>query len=286
MYTAQIENAGGEVLTLTGNETNWQIISITGLNPPNAQINVTNIAGLDGAKFNSSKLNTRNIVIMLKLNGNVEENRQLLYQYFRTKETCTFYFKNENRDVSISGYVETVECELFSSGEILQASIICPYPYFKAIAEIIADISNELAAFTFPFSINIGEPIPFSLYISNRVTNVENNSESETGIIIQIDVLDSINSIQIKNTDSGETMTLNYSFQENDRVIINTNKGQKSIQLIREGETINIFSAMAQGSVFFQLKVGTNHFGYLIDSGANDEDVFITFNYSNVYRGV
>ena len=183
MYKAEIENAGGEVLTLTGNEPSWQILSITGLNPPNAQVNVTNIAGLDGAKFNSSKLNTRNIVIMLKLNGNVEANRQLLYRYFRTKEACKFYFKNENRDVFIAGYVETVECDLFSNGEILQASIICPYPYFKSMAEIIADISNEVAGFVFPFSINIGEPIPFSMYISNKVTNVQNNSESETGII-------------------------------------------------------------------------------------------------------
>ena len=93
MYIAKIENSNGSILELTGNEENFQIVSITGLHPPEAQINVTTIAGLDGARFNSAKLNTRNLVITLRLNNNPEDNRHLLYKYFRTKEACTFYPK-------------------------------------------------------------------------------------------------------------------------------------------------------------------------------------------------
>lgn len=286
MFIAQIENSGGESLTLTQDESNFQVINITGLNPPSAQINTTPIAGLDGAKFNSSKLNTRNIVITVKINGDVETNRQELYRFCRTKEQCIFYYQNNNRNVSIQGYVETVEVPLFTNDERMQISIICPYPYFKAMQEIIVDISNEIGAFTFPFSINIGDPIPFSIYVANRVVNVPNNSESETGVMIEINFSDSVSEIEIKNTDTGDSMILDYSFIANDRVLINTNKGQKSITLIRNGTSINIFSAMQKGSVFFQLKVGANHFGYLADDGANDEDVFITFTYSNIYRGV
>ena len=286
MYTAQIENSGGETLVLTQDEANYQVISITGLNPPPAIINTTSIAGMDGAKFNSSKLNTRNIVIMLKINGDVETNRQLLYQFFRTKENCTFYFSNEHRNVSIKGYVETVEVNLFQNGETMQISMICPYPYFKDLAQIIIDISNEAAGFEFPFAINIGDPIPFSTYISNKITNVQNTSESETGVMIEIDVHDAVSKIQIKNTDTGDSMTLNYSFLADDKVLINTNKGQKNISLIREGTQTNIFSAMAQGSVFFQLQVGSNYFGYLVDNGTNDDAVTIYFKFSNIYRGV
>lgn len=286
MYTAQIENAFGESLVLTGNEKNWQVISITGLNPANAQVNLMDIAGLDGAKFNSSKLTTREIVIMLKINGNVEENRHTLYQYFRTKEFCKFYFKNGSRDVYIPGYVETVECELFSNGEIMQVSILCPYPYFRALAQSVVDVSNEVAGFKFPFSINVGEPIPFSVYVENRIVDVVNNSESETGCLIEIDVLDTIRRIEIRNTDTGESMILNYGFHENDRVLIDTNKGQKSIHLLRNGVTTNIFPAMQKGSVFFQLQVGSNHFGYLVDGGTAEKNVLITFTFSKIYRGV
>jgi len=286
MYTARIENSSGQMLTLTQNESEFQVVSIKGLNPPPAQINTTSIAGLDGAKFNSSKLDTRNVVLTIKINGNVEENRLLLYQMFRTKESCVFYYSNNSLDVSIDGYIETVECDLFSNNEMMQISIVCPYPYFKNIDEIIADISNEVGSFTFPFSINIGDPIPFSVYTSNRITEVINNSESQTGIIIEIYILNSVNKIQIKNTNSGDSLILQYNFLTGDKITINTNKGSKSIRLLRDGANINIFSALQQGSVFLQLAVGVNPFGYLVDNGENDNDVSIKFNYSTIYRGV
>lgn len=286
MYTAKIQNSEGQILSLSQSEPQFQIISITGLNPPPAQINTTDIAGLDGAKFNSSKLNTRNIVITLKINGDVEHNRLLLYRMFPTKEQCIFFYSNNSRNVSIEGYVETVECNLFSNSEVMQISIICPYPYFKSIDEIITDISNEIAKFVFPFSINVGNPIPFSLYIANRQVDVINDSETEAGTIIEIDIFSSVNKIEIKNIDTGNSIILVYSFEEGDKVVINTNKGQKRVQLVRNGTTSNLFSALQQGSVFFQLALGDNYFAYLVDNGANDQFVSIKFYYSNIYRGV
>ena len=115
MYTAKIENVNGEVMLLTNKESKYQVISITGLNPPKAQINTTPIVGLDGAKFNSSKLETRNIVITIRLNGDVEANRQALYNFFVTKKWCRFYYTNGSRNVYIDGYIDSVECDLFSS---------------------------------------------------------------------------------------------------------------------------------------------------------------------------
>lgn len=287
MYTAKIQNSNGNILTLTGNESQWQVVSITGLNPPKAQVNTTSIAGLDGAKLNSTMLETRNIVIMLRLNGNnVESNRQLMYMYFRTKDTCTFYYQNQNLDVSIQGVVESVECNLFAKGEMMQISIVCPFPYFQSIDEITADISNETAAFSFPFAIDIGSPVEFSLYQNNRVTNVFNNSESETGVTIEIDVLNSVNSVKIINTATGDYIAISSAFVAGDRIIICTNEGQKSVKLVRNGATTNIFSSVQRGSTFFQLAVGDNEFSYQADSGASDSFVFIVFRFSNLYRGV
>ena len=71
MFTLKIENIKNTILELTQNESNYQILSVKGLNPPNAQINRSTIAGLDGSKCNSSKLEERNIVITLKLNGDI-----------------------------------------------------------------------------------------------------------------------------------------------------------------------------------------------------------------------
>lgn len=285
MYQASIENSRGDSLQLTGNEPNYQILNIEGLNPPQAQINVTDIAGMDGAKFNSAKLQTRELVITIRINGNAEQNRINLYTYFPTKEQVTFYYSNSSRDVFIKGYVNSCEVNPFSQSEEMQISIICPQPYFKAIDEVIADISKITALFEFPFSINQDEPIPFSSYEANKVTNIFNEA-AKTGVTIQIDILNSVEDILIRNTQTGDTIELNYEFEAGDRVTINTNSGEKSVKLLRNGVISNIFGALVNGSVFLQLESGDNQLAYQVDDGDNDQYVYIIFSFYLVYRGV
>ena len=260
MYTAKIENRSGEILQLNGNESEFQVLSITGLNPPQAQINTTTVVGLDGAKFNS-------------------------YRYFPTKMWVKFYFRNENRDVFIEGYVESVEVNLFSKSEIMQMAILCPQPYFKSLEEVIDSISKVTPVFYFPFAINIGEPEIISSLDLNQITDIVNASATETGLVIQISIFASMSKIKIQNTETGEAITLAHTFLPDDLVTINTNKGQKSVTLLRDGESSNLFSAVEKGSVFFQLMPGDNYFSYVV-TGAQDSDVDIVFRHHTVYRGV
>lgn len=302
MYIAKIENKLGEVLTLTQIESEYQIVQIEGLNPPNAKINLLNMANIDGARFNNSKLETRELVITIKLNGSgadVEANRQRLYRYFPTKDWCKFYYTNNFRNVFIEGYVNTVQVSPFAKDERMQISIICAQPYFKSLYMIIDDISKVLNRFEFPFAFGSNgatnpdvptdpgtdDAIPFSEIEMDRVTNVYNDSESETGMIIEIEVIQDINTITIQNTDSGEFFTLNYSFVQNDKIVINTNLGSKSISLIREGVTYNIFPSLVKGSTFFQLNIGNNFFGFTVGE-AEASSVHIVFKHYTVYRGV
>lgn len=286
MYTAQIKNSGGESLRLTQNEEQFQVVSITGLNPASAHINLTDVAGLDGAVFNSSKLNTREIVITLKINGDVEENRQKLYLFFRTKERCIFYFRNKNRDVSIEGIVETVEVGLFTKAETMQISIICPDPYFRALQEIAVDISNLESLFTFPFAIDEDAPIPFSTYTDNREAVILNKSEAATGMIINVEALADFSSVEIRDIDTGDYMLLSGTFIAGDKIAINTNPGKKEIRLTRDSTETNAFRTLQRGSTFLQLAVGINRYSYLVDGGSNDEAVKITIQYTNAFRGV
>lgn len=302
MYICKIENIKHDILTLTQNESDFQIVSIDGLYPPQAQINRSTVAGMDGSKFNSSKLNERAITITLKLNGDVERNRIKLYSYFNTKQWCKFYYKNENRDVYIEGWTETHNVPQFTNKELAQITILCPNPYFKAIDEIINDASKVIEMFEFPFdfgangatNINISsstdDAIVFSEIDINHITNVINDSETQTGLIIDIEFIKDINKLLIKNTGTGEEFILDRTkyggFLKNDRVIVNTNKGSKSITLIRNAQEINIFPSLKKGSVFFQLNIGDNYFSYLADGGVNDDGVAITFKHYTVYGGV
>ena len=287
MFRSKLENSRGNIITLTGNEAEYQVISIKGLNPPSAHLNSSSVSGMDGAMYNSSRLNTRNIVILVKINGDIEENRQNLYTFCPTKEKVRFYFSNNNRDVYVDGYVDSVECDLFTNDERMQISIICPQPYFLDMSDTQVDGSSISAFFTFPFSIDLGSPIPFSEIILNNETNLYNDSVNEIGMVIGIDIEASVNTILIRNTGTGATFTLSYAFVSGDHVQITTIKGQKSIILTRNGIDTNIFSAMQIGSVFFQLATGDNFFSYIVDGNAsNNVNINIMFTYYKMYRGV
>ncbi len=286
MFVLKVENNNGHIIRLTQNEEEYQVIGIDGLNPPVAQINTSAIAGVDGASFNSSKLQTRNVVITIKINGDIEKNRIRLYKYFRNKQYCKIYYQNETRNVYIEGYVEALEVSQFTNDERAQISIICPNPYFKDMETIIQSISKIVKKFIFPFSINGDEPIPISSLELEKVTNIINDSESETGLIINAKFIGRVSKLEIRNVDNGQSFVINYEFIKDDKLIVNCNKGSKSIILTREAVEYNLIPYMQKGSSFFQLGIGDNHFSFLADEGINDMLVDINFKYYKVYSGV
>lgn len=287
MYSARIRNAAGDELTLTGRENEYQIIRVAGLNPPEAQINTAAIVTLDGARYNSARLETREIVITIRINGDAEANRIRLYHYFRTKDKVTFFYKNGALDVSIDGYVQAFSVDLFAAGETAQIVILCPFPYFAAMDEIIEDSARTIAAFTFPFSINIGEPVVISsLDSSGGTIYINNTSDTDAGFTLTIDVLRACSSIFVKNLTTGDTLTLSGTFLAGDTVRVNTTRGQKSIVILRDGQYINGFSTFTDDSVFWQLAAGENAIEYMVDGTPVSVSATLTFAFHLLYRGV
>lgn len=286
MFSLKVENAKGAILELTNDETNFQVTNVEGLTPPNATINTSDFANGDGSSFNSSKIPNREIVITVYINGDVQTNRLTLYKYFRSKNWCKIYYKDDQRDVYIEGYVQTMEAPIFTQKQVAQISILCPDPYFKDVETIVQSISKALKKFTFPFSININEPIPFSEFELEKVTNVINESESETGFISNVSFMGKVDKLEIRNVDTGENFIIDYNFIANDKLVINCNRGSKSAILTRDATEYNLIPYVRSGSIFFQLGVGDNNFSFLADEGVSDMSVDIQFYYYKVYLGV
>ena len=286
MFTLKVENTRGAVIELTNNEENYQVTDISGLNPPNANINTSNYANGDGSSFSSSRIPNREVVITVYINGDIQKNRLTLYKFFRSKEWCKIYYKDEYRDVFVEGYVQTLEAPKFVQKQVAQISILCPNPYFKDMETIVQSISKIVKKFTFSFSINENEPIPFSELELEKVTNIINDSESETGLIINAKFMGTVDKLEIRNVDNGESFVINYRFAKNDKLVINCNRGNKSVVLTREAVEYNLIPYVQSGSVFFQLGIGDNNFSFLADEGINDMLVDINFRYYKVYLGV
>ena len=130
MYTLKIKNHRGEIYELTHNR-RYAIMNISGLLLPQCNVNTTPAVTKDGDEYSSSRLNRRNIVINMVLQGDIEANRQHLYTIFPLHSPVTVYFRTANRDLQIDGYLEIIDGSPFEKRETVQISIICPDPYFR-----------------------------------------------------------------------------------------------------------------------------------------------------------
>ena len=149
MYQIVLQNSKGDRLDVTDGRDFETTAS--GLSPTAANIVTSTVAATDGVRYVSAKRDKRNIVLMIYPLRNIEANRIRLYRFCPTKNQLRVCFKNDERDVYIDGYVESLEADLFASMQAIQLSIICPLPAFIDAHENVTMISNSKPEFYFPF---------------------------------------------------------------------------------------------------------------------------------------
>ena len=282
MYSLKVENDKGDTLELTNNP-DYTVYKIEGLNPPQATVNSSNNATRDGSKINSVRLGNRNIVIYTTIEGDVEANRIELYKYFPLKKTVKLYFAHNSRDVFIEGTVELIECDLFSSKQVAQISLICPKPYFKGVDYLVTSFGDVSKLFEFPFSIP-KTGVEISAITANVRKSIINTGDIESGAIIKLFATGTVVKPVIYDVLKRTWIRLNFTMESGDTVIINTNLGEKSIELIRNGLNYNILGYMTPDSSWFVLESGDNVFTYDAESG--NSYLQLTFTTALLYSGV
>lgn len=276
--------------------------SITGLGPGAATINITDVSTNDGGLFNSSRLSSRNIVISLEFLSKdiytIEDIRQRSYKYFPIKKKLKLLIETDNRKAEIEGYVESNDPEIFSEKEGSDISIICPNPFYYSAegdGKNITILNGIQSMFEFPFSNDsLTENLLEIGSIKHQIEQtIVYDGDSETGITIIIHALGEASNITIYNTGTRDIMYINTDELKNltgsgivtgDDIVICTEKGSKSINLIREGDTINILNCLAKNSNWFHLNKGDNIFAYTAETGASN----LQFTIENriLYEGV
>lgn len=290
MRIISLETSRG-VLQLTQQTAKWQLISIKGTNPTPATIYKTPVIGGNGSVVTGSRVNDRQIVILLALNAPVEQNRLELYHYLGTNEKVRVHYKTDLTDVYIDGYIETNECDLNVESVIAQIVITCPQPFFKSSANEVKDsaLFEDFLEFVDGY-MQIDQEydngtytggLEFSTVTFNDRLLVQNDSQLEVGMIITIKALTSISNIKIHNGDESFGLAGNYI--GGDRIVINTNFGEESVHLIRGDETINLLNNIMSDNTWMQLKVGMNEITY---SGEGANAVEVAISYVKEYRGV
>ena len=262
----------------------WSVRGVSGLNPPNATMSIASITTNDGSILNNSRIESRNLVFNIMLDGNIESSRINLYKYFRVKQKCKIYYKNGLRDVYIEGYVESFEDDFFVQRQEAQISIMCYQPFFNAVNDLVVDLSVVLANFEFPFDIeSTGKE--FSTIERTHECVLTNEGDVDNGVIIEMRATGTVTNPIIYNAETREFIGLNYTMIAGDLITINTNVGEKSVKLQRNGIETNIINYLKKDSTWLKIFVGDNVYTYVCDD--NTEDFLnIKFIHTHQYAGV
>jgi hypothetical protein len=282
MFSLQLENENARVVDIN-DSVNYIVLNVSGLNPPSASIYTSKSPNKKGLKYNGSSLNERNIVIDIKLLGDVERNRNALYEWIDTEQYVKIYYKNGVKNAYCEGYVEDVTIDYFAQSEIVSVAIICPNPYWKDLQDISYDMSLLLKQFVFPFAID-SNGIPFSTVRDSHETTIY-NSGAETGAKFRVECFGNVTNLTIYNAEDGtQVFRINTTIPAGWIVVIDTENNPKTCKAFKpDGTTENLLKYVVNPT-WFTLKRGYNTFGYTVDTG--QENAGITIGFTNKYLGV
>jgi len=235
-----------------------QVRDIEGLGPVKAAVNTTPYGSMDGEAFTGSLVNSRNIVLTIGLNPNwdtwsMEALRRLVYSYFMPKLQTKLVFESNDEfpPVEISGYVESVEPDIFAKDVQVQVSIICPDPYFVAVDPVVI---ND---------------------VSNVQHLIDYNGSIETGIYVRVSERDlpapTLIGVQIDET-AASYFRVAASVSATKYFEMNSLPGNKYVQNVELGTGIitNLLPKMVEGSSWPTLQPGEQIFSVTSDAGSQD----------------
>lgn len=250
----------------------YAVRDIQGLGPVSAAITSSSLAQLDGAQFQNSRRDIRNITIKLGLIANfvtttVDSLRQQLYDYFMPESAVNLTFWKDGVIYALnSGYVEDFQNTMFTDNPEADISILCLDPDFYAPAPVSTSLSTVSTTDTHTFS-----------YAGN----------SDAGVVFTLNINRSLPSIDLYNTapdNSVQHFSLTgLSFVAGDILSISSVPGQKSVTLTRDGISSSALSYNDPTAMdWITFKRGNNNFR-AFSSGAA---IPYTLAYTTKYGGL
>lgn len=283
------------------NDAGLLISKIDGITPGNVQVNSQDYAVLDGGVYNSSRMETRNITIEFYygFNPQIESSRHLAYRYFPVKTQVRLDFLTDERNLSIWGYVESNDTDIFSEQEKGQVSIVCPDPYFYERDLVTYKLNSIYPEFEFPFS---NESLTESLicfgdYGDKDTYLFQYNGDMEVGATIRIHFLKDpeVNELTIYDVTHNKKLDLNFSSIESSSgikiqpygdLVFSSVRGEKDIYYEYLGTKKSILGAFdVYKFPWMYLTPGENLFGFKA-SGSYIEEFDITIEHRGAYGGV
>lgn len=272
----------GEVVVFS-NLPPFILSKIEGLGDVEADIQSQKSPYQDGETHIDTLLEPRFIEMEISVVGeNIEENRRYLAKVMNPKLSGVLQYENNSIIRVINGVSEHVP--KFPSGDdrnqVYQLALVnikCPNPYWKSLNQQAKPLQAYVGKFKLPMT------FPFELGTSGSRATLYNDGDLPAPI--EIDINGPITNPQIFNRTTGKFIRINRSISEDEKIIINTESGQKKVSVISSnGTESQAFGYLDAESTLFNLEIGENEIEHVADSGNRHAEVIVRW--QNMYVGV
>lgn len=283
MQQVTFVNKLNESITFSINKP-FLLASLDGFSSVTSEVNSTKGFKQDGETYNSTLLDTRQLVIGFSLLADSKEDLML----FRDKVIRVFnpklgegylYYTYAGIERKIKCVPESVPAMNIVSrkkdciGEVI---LIAHNPYFTDINDNLIELTAWTGGLNFPLN------LPFKLkQRGENIKNIYNDGHVETPIEI-IFKGPALNP-RVENKTTGEFIQVNRELTSEDTLYITTEYGNKKVEIERNGIRKNAFNYINLNSTFFSLGLGDNLIEY---SSESLEPKGVSIKYYNRYLGI
>ena len=242
-----IVSASGEAVELpVGSSLGYQLEEVEGLDPVKATIASSNFGLTDGASYQSSRRDVRNIVMRIGLipdfvTNTVQSLRLGLARKMMPKSQVTLRFHDEDGTVLRAvGRVESFEAPLFVQSPKATISFLCMDPDF--ISEVESSFSGSSVADLTNTTLNYEGTVNTGF----RLEMVVNRPTNEISFVVQ--------------TSEGETKRMDFAIAlaSGDKIEISSVFGGKGVWVTKGGVRETALYATTPNSHFLTLSSGPN----------------------------
>lgn len=261
------------------------LAGIDGIYDAKNKVYISENSMIDGAVYQGSVAEYRNIVLRLKDIDHYPENRDMLNRLFKEKSKGTLVFSEADASPrKIEYYVESMQSTENYFPRIHEISLICPDPFFYDIEGSEEAMASWVSAFTFPFS-STSAGFVFGYQSNEKIKTIHNDiAEDNIGVTITITCMGNVTNPSITHIETGDRISIGHSGKPfeivtGDVVTITTATGNKHVTLTHDGQTSEVNHYLTEDSVFVQLMRGSNSFGFNADSGLNNMSISIAYTF-------
>lgn len=244
--------------------------SVDGLSNLTSTLDVRQTAQIDGGIYTGEIVQPRNIVLNILIYRDLERKRNQILSFFLPRSTGTLTYTGDMVSRKIDYRVESINIpDSNVPYKIITVSLICPDPYFRDVDEFSKNMAGKTPLLTAPFVL-LPHGSALSALVLKHEAAIINEGVKSTGMVITFLAKGEVVNPRLDNLTTGEYIQVNVTMSQGQRLIVNTNRGNKRITL----DGANISNKKDRMSTFVQLIPGENILKYSAQSGQTNLDVF------------